>query len=269
MKVSVITINYNNRSGLEVTVPSVLQQDYPHLEYIIIDGASTDGSADAILQYADKITYWVSEKDTGIYNAMNKGIRQATGDFVMFVNSGDTLYTANTISLLCNGDTDADVIYGDLLNVNLRTGEETKEISKENMTFKWWYWGYSIPHSGALIRRSRFEELGLYDENLRIVSDWKWYMQGYFFHGFRFLKKDTVTARFALDGISSNLETSHLIYAERAKVMQAEFPKFYPDYEEIYSGGTRRIGYLIQIQKYPIARKIATILLQILSKIRW
>ena len=89
MKLSVITINFNNRDGLRKTIESVVNQTYNDFEYIIIDGGSTDGSVDVIKEYADRIDYWVSEPDKGIYNAMNKGIDVAKGEYCIFMNSGD------------------------------------------------------------------------------------------------------------------------------------------------------------------------------------
>ena len=88
MKYSIITINYNNRDGLEMTINSVLGQSYQDLEYIIIDGGSTDGSVEVIKKYESRIDYWVSEPDKGVYNAMNKGIGKASGDYLNFMNSG-------------------------------------------------------------------------------------------------------------------------------------------------------------------------------------
>ena len=93
MKLSVITINFNNRDGLRKTIESVVKQTYKDFEYIIIDGGSTDGSVDVIKEYADKIDYWVSEPDKGIYNAMNKGIDVAKGEYCIFMNSGDVFFS--------------------------------------------------------------------------------------------------------------------------------------------------------------------------------
>ena len=97
-KISVITINYNNCKGLQRTLRSVLSQTYPILEYIVIDGGSTDGSVEEIRKLESNIDYWVSESDKGIYHAMNKGIRKATGDYCLFLNSGDSLHDVNTLS---------------------------------------------------------------------------------------------------------------------------------------------------------------------------
>ena len=91
MKLSIITINFNDAKGLEKTIQSVINQTYKDFEYIVVDGASTDGSVDVIKKYSNKLTHWVSEPDTGIYNAMNKGTRMASGEYCLYLNSGDFL----------------------------------------------------------------------------------------------------------------------------------------------------------------------------------
>ena len=94
-KISIITVNYNDREGLKKTIESVINQTWQDFEFIIIDGGSTDGSREVIEQYKDKIDYWISEPDKGIYNAMNKGIKAASGEFLLFLNSGDRLIDKN------------------------------------------------------------------------------------------------------------------------------------------------------------------------------
>lgn len=99
-KISVITVCFNAVSTLEKTILSVLNQTYPNIEYIIIDGGSTDGSVDIIKKYADRLAYWVSEPDNGIYDAMNKGAAAASGNWVNFMNAGDSFYCSETVSTL-------------------------------------------------------------------------------------------------------------------------------------------------------------------------
>ena len=114
MKLSIITVNLNNCDGLQKTIDSVVSQTFKDFEWIVIDGGSTDGSKELIEQYADHFTYWVSEPDKGIYNAMNKGIRVAKGDYLQFLNSGDYLYDRTTLEKCLLPQNNADVIYGNL-----------------------------------------------------------------------------------------------------------------------------------------------------------
>ena len=112
MKYSIITVNYNNKDGLKKTIESVIHQSYRDFEYIIIDGGSTDGSAELLKEYSDKITYWVSEPDKGIYNGMNKGIAKATGDYLNFMNSGDCFYADDVLQHVADYNYNADFIVG-------------------------------------------------------------------------------------------------------------------------------------------------------------
>src|SRR5438552_2810029 len=111
-QLSIITVNLNNAEGLEKTIQSVIRQQFSDYEYIIIDGASADGSVEVIKKFSDKISNWVSEKDSGIYNAMNKGIRLAAGNYLLFLNSGDTL-CENSTARLFQPDLFDDIIYCD------------------------------------------------------------------------------------------------------------------------------------------------------------
>ncbi len=114
MRYSIITINYNNRDGLRKTIESVVNQSCRDIEYIVIDGGSTDGSVEVIEEYAGKIDYWVSERDKGIYNAMNKGLAQAHGEYLNFMNSGDCFHD-NDVLINLPQDADEDIIFGKAL----------------------------------------------------------------------------------------------------------------------------------------------------------
>ena len=118
-KVTVVTVTYNAAESLEKTILSVLQQNYSNVEYIIIDGGSTDGSVEIIKKYSDKIAYWVSEPDRGIYDAMNKGIRKATGEWINFMNAGDLFFHESTLSSVFSKQNHSlyDIMYSDVMCV--------------------------------------------------------------------------------------------------------------------------------------------------------
>ena len=116
-KLSIITINLNNAEGLRKTIPSVISQTYCDFEYIVIDGGSTDGSVDVIKKYADKLSYWVSEPDAGIYNAMNKGIRKAGGEYCQFLNSGDWLVAPDVTERMAKDMPDCAICYGNMITI--------------------------------------------------------------------------------------------------------------------------------------------------------
>lgn len=176
MKLSIITVNYNNREGLQRTIDSVVSQTFRDFEWIVIDGGSTDGSKELIKQYADHFSYWVSEPDKGIYNAMNKGILKATGEYIMFLNSGDQLLTDCTLSESFSKKWNEDILYGDAL-YNFTSGK-WKYKTPATITANYLINNGTILHSGgSFIKRQLFIDYGVYDENLRIVADWKFFIQ--------------------------------------------------------------------------------------------
>lgn len=199
MKYSIITVNYNNREGLRRTIESVIGQTFRDYEFIVIDGGSTDGSADVLREYDKDITYWVSEKDSGIYNGMNKGIRKATGEYLNFMNSGDCFYDNNVLhrvsevmgetSKLCKDavvghasqrDREAsakpenythyDIIVGRDYHYSEELQQGHASIQPPRTTMMHFFVA-TLDHQSAFIRRELFKD-SLYREDYRLVSDW-------------------------------------------------------------------------------------------------
>ena len=169
MKLSVITINRNNANGLNKTIESVLSQSYPNIEYIVIDGASSDSSVDIIRQHQDSLSYWISEPDKGVYNAMNKGICKATGDYIIFMNSGDVFADKYVVEKVSQSLVDVDIVSG-YVKVN---GESRINIyPPEQLTFRFLY-SQNIPHQAEFIKRELFDKYGKYSEDLKILSDYE------------------------------------------------------------------------------------------------
>jgi glycosyltransferase involved in cell wall biosynthesis len=170
MKISIITINFNNISGLELTFKSLLSQTFTDFEYIIIDGGSTDGSPEFIKENEKYLSYWVSEPDNGIYNAMNKGLNQATGEYCLFLNSGDYLYKPDVLSRVYNeiNNKQFDIHIGDLVSNN-GTVDYINEFKTYPTLYYLYY--YFVPHPSSFIRRSTLLELGGYNVNYKIISD--------------------------------------------------------------------------------------------------
>jgi len=200
-KISIITITYNAVSVLEETILSVINQTYDNIEYIIIDGGSTDGTFDIIKKYEDKIDYWVSESDRGIYDAMNKGIDQATGEWILFLNSGDLLYKNNTIDNVFKNQYSVGLIYGDSIAVK---DNGTKALLKSmHSTAEMWK-GPCFRH-GALftkawiLKENKFE----ISKELRIAADFDFIYKCYKY-GYSFQKIDEIIIYFLEEGVSSN-----------------------------------------------------------------
>ena len=165
MKVSIITVNLNNLRGLRKTMESVLAQDSSLYEWIVIDGGSTDGSRELIEQNQDKIAYWVSEPDKGIYHAMNKGIAHATGDYLLFLNSGDCLVSSDIVHFFTNCENNADFIVCE----NKEKTDISIDKEMERLCVS------AFPHQSTFIKRCVFDEYGLYREDKRLASDW-WFV---------------------------------------------------------------------------------------------
>lgn len=218
MKLSIITVNLNNRDGLQKTIDSVISQTFHDFEWIVIDGGSTDGSKELLEQYADHFAYWVSKPDKGIYNAMNKGIKVAQGAYLQFLNSGDWLVDESTLERCFAHDFSADIAYGDLYYCN---GAE-KEVCRypQDVSFRFFYLS-SIGHPASFIKRRILQET-LYDEGLKIVSDWKFFL-AQAMENKRFEHIDEIVCCFDTKGIS--LVNIDLANQERQRVIKEMVPE--------------------------------------------
>ena len=232
LNLSIITINRNNARGLEKTIQSVLGQTFDDHEYIIIDGASDDGSREVIEKCASHLAFWTSEPDTGIYNAMNKGIRKASGNYCLFLNSGDYLYAPDALTELFNKKPEADIVYTNQKRFGFR-GERVT-VFPEKLTFYWLYTEY-LPHNCTLFKRSLFKRIGLYSEEYRIVSDWFFYLKALAKEGCTYKHFDMVLSAMEDGGISNAPELCENVKKERLAVLKKEFPLFYEDYSELYN----------------------------------
>lgn len=225
-KLSIITINYNNLEGLIRTVESVVDQTWNEFEYIVIDGGSTDGSAAYLETQKDKINYWVSEPDKGIYNAMNKGIEVASGEYLLFLNSGDHFYENSVLEMNYKFIKDYDLIY---FNIKVISGKtEYIKNSPDYLVFSYFI-NDTLPHQATFINIDLFEKAGYYDESLKIVSDWKFFVESVCKFNATYLKIENILATHYLDGISAIPENWPLILEERNSVLKTGFKAFVDD----------------------------------------
>ena len=210
-KLSIITINYNNAAGLKKTLDSVAAQTYTDFEHIIVDGASTDGSVDEIIVYSQspmtnrhKIT-WISEPDTGIYNAMNKGVRLARGEYTLMLNSGDFLvdeYVIEKVIPLLDG---TDIIQGNTIEEAGEKQNRNRGYGKSDIDFFDVMKGYFL-HQASFCRRDLFDRYGMFDESYRIIGDTKFFMNCLGRHNASFKYIDVDITNYDISGISA--ETS-------------------------------------------------------------
>lgn len=198
MKISIITINYNNKKGLERTIKSVVNQSSHDFEYIVIDGGSNDGSFDVIKGNANSIDYWVSEKDDGIYHAMNKGTFAAHGDYCLFLNSGDVLIDNTVIDRLLSYHLSADIISG---SIKYATGRISK--APKSVTMKTFVLG-SLPHQSTFIKRELLLD-NPYDERFKIGGDWRFFIQVLIYKNASYQKIDDVISLFDNTGVSNSV----------------------------------------------------------------
>lgn len=266
MKLSIITINYNNAEGLRKTMESVLAQTYTDIEYVIVDGASTDGSVDVIRELATHPTIkWVSEKDKGIYNAMNKGVEIALGkrdvnddhtsspiangqlpitqtDYIQILNSGDILAADDVTEMMMEQleqtnsqrEEPIGILYGNMIK-EYPDGRRVKDScfgdrgvrksSNEIRKTEWTMYDFikgTINHDPTYIHRDIYEKYGLYDDSLKIVSDWKWFVQAVVFGGEEVYYIPMDVTIFDMTGISeTNLNAREI---ERRNELEKMFP---------------------------------------------
>jgi len=266
MKLIIVTINRNNAAGLEKTLRSVASQTFKEFEYIVIDGASTDGSVDVIKKYESQFAQlrWVSEPDAGIYNAMNKGIRMASGDYIQILNSADCLaapdVTERMLAALEKADNPS-ILYGNMVKC-FPDGRKIvdKCFAGQEITMLGMFTG-TLNHDPAYIRRDLFEKYGYYDESLKIVSDWKWYLQAIILGSEKPQYVDIDVTLFDMTGISEM--NKDLDKEERKKVLEQLFPKtVLTDYEK-YAFPIEQIK---RLQRHPWAYKLVWLLERCLFK---
>lgn len=241
MLLSVITINYNNYDGLRRTLDSVAAQTCREFEYLVIDGGSTDGSADLIQAYGGLVDYWVSEADRGVYHAMNKGVRAAHGDYVLFLNSGDTFYEDDVVARVLKELDGTDVLTGGTWFSYGRNVPPPDAVSMDFL-YEW-----TLCHQASFIRRALLVEQP-YDDALRYVADWKFWVQMLIFREGTYRPIDVMIARYDWNGMST------VNYMDVNKEKQAELRKFFPekvlqDYEHHVVGCTWEEKLYIQVQK--------------------
>lgn len=248
MKLSIITINYNNAEGLRRTLESVAAQTYSNIEHVIVDAASTDGSVDVIKEYAQRVNseerransvVWSSEPDKGIYNGMNKGIQKATGYYIQILNSGDILagtdVTERMIAAL-NYEMSRDKSLNDgvpILYGNMLKSYDGKTIIKRDTcgnrmytpeSFLYFYNG-TLNHDCAYIRRDLFEKYGLYNEEMRICSDWEWFVRAIVLGEEKPVYKNIDVTIFDMNGVSeSGGKNAEQIKKERREYLEKILP---------------------------------------------
>jgi glycosyltransferase involved in cell wall biosynthesis len=224
---SIITINYNNSIGLEKTMQSIILQTFKDFEYLVIDGASNDGSLEVIRKNQTAINFLISEPDKGIYNAMNKGIKAAKGDYLLFLNSGDILNGKTAVEdFISHKDFGGDIIYGDY---QFENGEK---VFPDQLT-PLFFVRTSLPHQSTFFKREVFDEMGMYEEHYKIVSDRVFYIKCFLSNQFLFKHVPYSLSIYDLSGISNNPQHTEKQAIENEGMFQEHYGVFYQDYKKM------------------------------------
>jgi len=220
---SIITINFNDAAGLERTMESVLGQQFSAYEYIVIDGGSKDGSVVVIEQRESKLAHWVSEKDTGIYNAMNKGIAVAQGEYLLFLNGGDLLTSETALQdFVSHPSFQGDIIYGDY---KFENGEKVYP----DQLYPAYFMKTSLPHQSTFFKREVFDQMGNYDESYKMGGDRDFFIKCYLSGDFQFVHVPYFLAFFNLDGISNSESHQKQKKEEDERMFRANYGVFYEE----------------------------------------
>jgi glycosyltransferase involved in cell wall biosynthesis len=239
MKLSIVTINYNNAIGLERTIKSIVSQTYTEFEYIIIDGGSTDGSVGLIKENEERINYWVSESDTGIYNAMNKGLQKATGDYIIFMNSGDSLFAKDVLKKFEKHLDGTDIVYGDFVFLNPDGSKKLFRNNSELSYISFLERERHLCHQAVIMSRKAIDKAGgKFDESLKIVADWKMFAIALLQQQASYKYVPETLSYFETGGISLQKKSFEKIIIEQQKVIKESFPLFNEDLNKIKTLGT-------------------------------
>jgi glycosyltransferase involved in cell wall biosynthesis len=249
-KLSIITVNLNNATGLRKTIESVINQTFIDYEYIVIDGGSTVESVDVIKEFEDKITYWISEPDKGIYYAMNKGILKATGEYLLFLNSGDWLTEEAILSKVFEIPRKANIIYGHMYFISdkgstLRSATDEKQLSLA------YFFNNSFCHPATFISRKLFNN-SLFDESLKIAADKKFFIEKILLQNCSLQKTDEIITNFDMNGITYKPEYNDLIKEENNKIFTQFVPPRMLKDLDLYRNNYTDIHSMVKIKKYKI-----------------
>ena len=239
MKISIITVCYNSAHHIEDAINSVLKQDYENIEHIIIDGNSDDGTQQILEKKTECLAYWMSEEDAGIYDAMNKGIRRATGDVIGILNSDDFYFNEQVISNVAEAftDDDLDAVFGDLIFIDPNNLERTvRTYSSKNWNPKKFARGYMPAHPTFFVRSKFYNKYGLFETDYEIAADYEMLIRLLYVHKLNYKYLPIKMVKMRTGGVSSNGLMSNItlnneiVRACRKHGIKTNSLKIYPKY---------------------------------------
>ena len=258
-KLTVITVNYNNEQGLFRTLKSMQEQSLEGVEFIVIDGASKDASVELIKKHAHIIDYWLSEPDNGVYDAMNKGIVKATGEYVLFLNSGDHFYAPKTLGKALSLITEDDIVCFDINTV--LNGIEKVKTHPEELRVGYLFTN-TFAHQSTFIKKSLFTSVGLYDTNYKIVSDWKFFIEAIIRHNVTYKSIPFLITTYYLDGMSATASGTNTRKFERREILTKDYGFFVKDYQDLRTFQSNRFKMLKALENNFFTRKLNSVWLR-------
>lgn len=223
VKISVITVCYNSEATIERTIKSVISQSYENIEYIIVDGKSTDNTHVVLDKYKDHIAVKLSEEDSGIYDAMNKGISLSSGTYILFLNADDYFFSPKTIENMMSvisSDIVSDIFYGNVLMYD--NNNSFAKIWSPGLVSGKLLYSSTLPHPATIYKRNVFEVLGKYDDTYKIAADYEFYVRA-FCYGAKFRYLDQLVSVFSYGGVSTSGNYKKLTHDERKKTLAKYF----------------------------------------------
>lgn len=222
LKFSIITVCWNEAASIRQTCESVVSQTCSDFEWIVIDGQSTDGTLDILSEYRSRISCLVSEPDGGIYDAMNKGIQRATGEYLLFLNGGDSLMDSEVLTHVSQAPC-KDIIFGDI--VFMRHDGSTLIVGHPDVLPEYFLLKTTLPHQAAFIRRELFNQYGLYNTSLKIAGDFDLFVRFLYVHKVSYFHISRVLSIFREGGISNHPRSLHMQKKEYHEIRWTYFPK--------------------------------------------
>jgi glycosyltransferase involved in cell wall biosynthesis len=252
MRLSIITVCYNNKQGLIDTIESVKKQIYTDYEFIVIDGGSTDGSVDVLTENQHLFSFWVSEKDRGIYHAMNKGIEKSKGEYCLFLNSGDYLLDENVLNQVFSFNYSEDILYGNIIKI--RDKRKRLITYSRNLSFLDFYKKEpAIHHQAAFIKRDLFNKYGIYREDTYMIADWIFFFETVVKYNVSTKYINEIIAVCDASGISQTYFSQDPFIIKdvelKRELMESCVPQLaLKDYDTFYKGGSKWVKFKTSIK---------------------
>lgn len=238
MKISIVTVVYNNAATIAHAIESVISQDYKDIEYIIIDGKSTDGTVDVINNYREHISVFVSEPDKGIYDAMNKGIKMASGDIVGILNADDFFYSNNVVSKIASAFSDDKDLQATIADIVFIKDEDHDRVLRHYSAKSWrpskFAWGYMPPHPGFFCKKEMYERYGYHQTDYKIAADYELLIRFLLVNNVRYKYLPLVTTKMRMGGASTR-NINSIITLNREIKRGCKENRIYTNYLMIYS----------------------------------